>query len=222
MGKITSLPVIEIFHSVQGEGKLAGVPSVFIRLAGCPLRCPWCDTQYAWDPAKADHLTVDDVIKKIAPFPARHAVITGGEPLIHPSVATLSRTLISMGYHTTIETAGIVYRKVPCDLLSLSPKLPSTLPDVKTFRPTILRKLMAEAGDYQVKFVVADEPQVLETLELLARHDLHDLFDQKNVMLMPNAQNSSKYRSAAVKIARLALENNLRFCPRLHLELKLK
>jgi 7-carboxy-7-deazaguanine synthase len=219
VGKITSLPVIEIFHSVQGEGKLAGMPSVFIRLAGCPLHCPWCDTRYAWDPAKANRLSIDQIIKKITQFPARHTVITGGEPLIHSSVTTLSQALMSLGYHTTIETAGVVYRKVNCDLLSLSPKLPSTLPDKKTFRPTILRKLMADAGDYQVKFVVADEQQVAETLQLLTRHDI---FDQNNVMLMPNSQVPSEYRSVAAKIARLALENNLRFCPRLHLELKLK
>jgi 7-carboxy-7-deazaguanine synthase len=219
VGKITSLPVIEIFHSVQGEGKLAGTPSVFIRLAGCPLRCPWCDTQYAWDPAKADRLSVDQIIDKIAQFPARHTVITGGEPLIHSSLATLSQTLMAKGYHTTIETAGVVYRKVPCDLLSLSPKLPSTLPDIKTFRPAILQKLLADAGDYQVKFVVADEGQVAETMKLLVRYDI---FNQNNVMLMPNSQAPSEYRRIAAKIARLALENNLRFCPRLHLELKLK
>jgi organic radical activating enzyme len=113
----------------------------------------------------------------------------------------------------------VVYRKTACDLLSLSPKLPSTLPGKKTFRPSILRKLLADAGDYQVKFVVADEAEVCEALALL---DRCDLFDRRNVMLMPQSTTPAEYRKNAKKIARLALKQCLRFCPRLHLELKFK
>jgi 7-carboxy-7-deazaguanine synthase len=219
VGKIATLPVIEIFYSVQGEGKLAGVPSVFVRLAGCPLRCPWCDTRYAWESSNADHLSIDQIVQKISLFDSSHIVITGGEPLIHSAVTDLSQKLSAAGSHITIETSGVVYRKTACDLLSLSPKLPSTLPNKKTFRPSILCKLLVDAKDYQVKFVVADEFEVREALTLL---DRCDLFDRRNVMLMPQSATPLEYRKNARKIARLALKQCLRFCPRLHLDLKLK
>ncbi|NLE28405.1 MAG: 7-carboxy-7-deazaguanine synthase QueE [Phycisphaerae bacterium] len=219
MGKIATLPIAEIFHSIQGEGKLIGVPSVFIRLAGCPLRCPWCDTQYAWDLSKASRFSIDQILEKTALLPARYVVVTGGEPMIHSAVGRLTKSLSNAGYHVTIETSGVIYRKVQCDLLSLSPKLPSTLPDVKTYRPAVLRKLIADHREYQVKFVVANESHVREALELL---DEHDLFDRRNVMLMPQSSAFSHYRRHAGKIARLAQKYDLRFSPRLHLELQIK
>ena len=74
--------VNEIFYSLQGEGKLAGVGSVFIRLAGCPLRCRWCDTKYAWDADAGDILTPEQILEKTKAYPAQFVVVTGGEPMV--------------------------------------------------------------------------------------------------------------------------------------------
>jgi len=111
MGKV-GLPVIDIFYSIQGEGKLAGVPSIFLRFAGCPIKCPWCDTSYAWNVADAVRMTVDEILPRVRTCPTRHVVITGGEPLIHPKITDLTTSLRKAGYHVTIETAGVIVRRV--------------------------------------------------------------------------------------------------------------
>ena len=81
--------IAEIFYSVQGEGKLTGVPSVFVRASGCNLRCTWCDTPYAsWNPEGPDR-SVDSILEKIAAHNARHVVLTGGEPLMFKEMVPL-------------------------------------------------------------------------------------------------------------------------------------
>src|SRR5215813_9322925 len=99
--------ISEIFYSVQGEGSLVGVPSIFIRTSGCNLRCSWCDTPYtSWHP-EGNAMSVDEVLGEIAQWGnAGHAVITGGEPMIMPGVIELSTRLRERGLHITFETAG--------------------------------------------------------------------------------------------------------------------
>jgi 7-carboxy-7-deazaguanine synthase len=121
--------------------------------------------------------------------------------------------------HVTIETSAVVYRKVPCDLLSVSPKLPGTVPDLQAFQPAILKELLADAPDYQFKFVVANLKQVCEVTDVL---ETCSFIDRDRVMLMPNAKTLDRYRKIAPQIAKYALHENLRFCPRLHLGLKVK
>ncbi len=83
--------ISEIFYSIQGEGELTGVPSVFLRTSGCNLRCSWCDTKYAsWNP-EGDEMTVDELVEKVTSFPARHVVLTGGEPLVAKEMPELAR-----------------------------------------------------------------------------------------------------------------------------------
>src|SRR5437016_9089538 len=118
----------ELFYSIQGEGKLAGVPSVFVRASGCNLRCTWCDTPYAsWDPEGED-VPVADIVHRVRQFPARHVVITGGEPMIMPDIAALCAALAETGLHITIETAATIFGPVKLDLASLSPKLSNSTP----------------------------------------------------------------------------------------------
>ncbi|MBI2496915.1 MAG: 7-carboxy-7-deazaguanine synthase QueE, partial [Opitutae bacterium] len=98
--------ISEIFHSLQGEGVLAGVPSVFVRTSGCNLRCNWCDTPYAsWAP-EGSQLRVDEIIAEVRKNPARHVVLTGGEPMIAPGIRELAAELKQLGYHLTVETAA--------------------------------------------------------------------------------------------------------------------
>ena len=77
----------EIFYSLQGEGSLAGVPSIFIRLAGCPLRCTWCDTKYAWDSSAGQEMSCEQILEAVADYPTRYVVLTGGEPMVHEGEA---------------------------------------------------------------------------------------------------------------------------------------
>src|SRR5258707_3162275 len=101
-----ALKIAELFYSVQGEGTLLGVPSVFIRTSGCNLRCSWCDTPYtSWQPEGEDR-TVEQILEAVRAFPARHAVVTGGEPMIAPEIVPLTQALREMGLHITVETAG--------------------------------------------------------------------------------------------------------------------
>src|SRR5207249_10915638 len=121
--------ISELFYSIQGEGELTGVPSVFIRTSGCNLRCTWCDTKYAsWQPEGAD-VSLDDIIAQVVKHPVTHCVLTGGEPMIAKQIHELARRLHELGKHITIETAGTIAPcGIACDLASLSPKLGRSTP----------------------------------------------------------------------------------------------
>src|SRR5215203_4017444 len=110
----------ELFYSIQGEGKLAGVPSVFVRASGCNLRCAWCDTPYASRDPEGEDRPVEKIVRDVAAYGAKHVVVTGGEPMIMPDVVELCDTLKRRGHHITIETAATIYKDVGIDLASLS------------------------------------------------------------------------------------------------------
>jgi 7-carboxy-7-deazaguanine synthase len=122
--------ISEIFHSLQGEGELTGVPSVFVRTSGCNLRCNWCDTPYAsWNP-EGTQLRVDEIVDEVKKHPAKHVVLTGGEPMVAKEIRELAAVLKKAGYHITIETAATIAPEgIACDLASLSPKLKNSGPD---------------------------------------------------------------------------------------------
>ena len=99
---------------------MAGVPGIFIRMAGCPLRCKWCDTKYAWQTTSGTEYTVAEIMQKIQKFKSRFVIITGGEPMIDADIVQLTKSLKDCDKHITIETCGIAY--VPnavCDLMSI-------------------------------------------------------------------------------------------------------
>lgn len=100
--------VSEIFLSIQGESTYAGLPCVFVRLAGCNLRCSWCDTSYAREREGARTLSIEEVIDEVKRYKNRLVEITGGEPLIQPDALALARTLLAEGYKVLIETNGSV------------------------------------------------------------------------------------------------------------------
>src|ERR1700742_3672191 len=118
------LKISEIFYSIQGEGTLVGVPSVFVRTSGCTLRCTWCDTPYtSWQP-EGEERSVGSIVDQVSGYGASHVVVTGGEPMIAPEIEELTEELARLlGQHITIETAGAVDANVRCDLMSISPKL---------------------------------------------------------------------------------------------------
>jgi 7-carboxy-7-deazaguanine synthase len=178
------LRICEIFQSLQGEGRLTGTPSVFVRSGGCNLRCWYCDTPYAsWQPEGED-LSVEEIVARVEPFPAGHVVLTGGEPMLFAELVPLTAALARLGRHVTIETAGTLYLPVTCDLMSISPKLANSTPpaerDPRWSRrheqsrraPEVIRRLIAEY-DYQLKFVV-DRPADCDEIErYLAASNTH-------------------------------------------------
>jgi len=216
------LKISELFYSLQGEGELLGVPSVFVRTSGCNLRCSWCDTPYtSWQPEGTD-LSLDQIVDEVKSYPARHVVVTGGEPMILPDVVPLTERLHALGIHITVETAGTVFRTVACDLMSISPKLRNSTPEGAwkeqherlRIQPDVLRELMGRYT-YQLKFVV-ETPQDLDEirglLETLAA-------DRQRVILMPEGTERSILRERSIWLAEICKDEGFRFSPRLHVDL---
>lgn len=217
------MKIAETFYSVQGEGSLAGVPSVFIRTSGCNLRCSWCDTPYtSWNPEGVE-LAVDTILVEVAKYPAaRHVVVTGGEPLIAPGVVDLSVRLRERGMHITFETAGTVFQPVACDLMSISPKLSNSAPEGQ-FRSQherlrlnipVLRQLMA-ISTYQLKFVMAQESDLAEVDALVQELSAPAV----SVMLMPEGTSGEAMDERGRWIAEICKQRGYRFSPRLHVYL---
>lgn len=215
--------ISEIFFSVQGEGILAGVPSVFVRTSGCNLRCSWCDTPYtSWQP-EGETLSLDEILDRVAAFPAaRHVVITGGEPMLAPDIAELSHRLRALGLHITVETAGTVFAPVSCDLMSISPKLANSTPE-GAFRqrheqlriqPEVLRQLTSQY-DYQLKFVVARQADLTELQAIVKLLDA----PAGKVILMPEGITAEAQSERGVWVAELCKTHGYRFGPRLHVYL---
>jgi 7-carboxy-7-deazaguanine synthase len=215
--------IAEIFYSVQGEGSLVGMPSVFVRTSGCNLRCSWCDTPYtSWSPEGED-LTLDEILDRANAFTAaRHVVLTGGEPMIAPAIVDLSRRFRERGMHITVETAGTVFAPVACDLMSISPKLANSTPEGVfhgqherlRLQPDILRRLMSEF-DYQLKFVVAREADIEEVDGVVARLQA----PSNKVILMPEGITRETMDERGAWIAEICKSRGFRFSPRLHIYL---
>ncbi len=222
--------IAEIFHSLQGEGELTGVPSVFVRTSGCNLRCAWCDTPYAsWNP-EGEPRSVAQILAAVEGFPAaRHVVLTGGEPMIAKDVRTLAAALRDTGRHLTIETAATVAPDgIACDLASLSPKLLNSAPDpaehaawrkkheATRWQPDAVRAWV-DRYPYQFKFVVA-RPADIEELEHMLGALKRDIPRHK-VLLMPEATSLPQMRERAAWLGETCKARGYRYAHRLHLEL---
>jgi len=216
------MKIAEIFYSLQGEGSLIGVPSVFVRTSGCNLRCSWCDTPYtSWHP-EGTEFSLDEILGQVEAYPARYVVVTGGEPMIAPEIVSLTERLRERGLHITIETAGTVFTPVACDLMSISPKLANSTPEGSwagqherlRFQPEVLRRLM-ETYEYQLKFVVAGPGDLDEIGRMLDQIR----GDRSKVILMPEGIDASVLRERGLWLAEIARGEGFRFSPRLHIEL---
>ncbi len=222
--------ISEVFYSIQGEGELTGVPSVFVRSSGCNLRCTWCDTPYAsWNP-EGEHRSVPQIMAEVDSHPmARHVVLTGGEPMIAPDLRALAGELRKAGRHITIETAAtIAPGGIDCDLASLSPKLLNSAPDGREhaawrkkheatrWQPEVVRQWL-DAYRYQFKFVIT-RPEDIDELEYMLGALKRDIPRHK-VLLMPEGVTSSQLRVRAEWLAEACKVRGYRYAHRLHLEL---
>lgn len=206
---------------MQGEGFLAGVPSVFVRLAGCPLRCRWCDTKYAWDEKAGKDYTIAEIVQTVQQWSCKFIVITGGEPMINSDLPQLARQLKATDKHITIETAGIAFiPDLACDLMSISPKLSNSTPTDPELAAThedsrldiaVLQEFISNY-QYQLKFVVdseADLSEIQQTLEKLGN------VDSDNVMLMPQAATRDEFLTKSAMVADMCKETGFVFSQRL-------
>ena len=215
--------IAEIFYSIQGEGMLAGVPSVFVRTSGCNLRCSWCDTPYAsWDPEGED-FSVAEIIRKASDFPiAGHVVLTGGEPMIAPEIVELSDELRAAGKHITIETAGTVFTSVACDLMSISPKLSNSTPQGvfqaahERLRTNLdVLRCLTSGYEYQLKFVVVQPGDLEEIRDIVSRIGA----PPEKVILMAEGIDAATLAQRGAWIAGICKQYGYRFGPRLHIQL---
>ncbi|MDD5135548.1 MAG: 7-carboxy-7-deazaguanine synthase QueE [Phycisphaerae bacterium] len=214
----TEIKITELFYSIQGEGLLAGRPCAFIRLAGCPLRCRFCDTAYSLDTNAGEKISIQKIIERLKDFKASYAVITGGEPMISPHLSRLCEKIKELNCHITVETSGIKYAPtLGCDLMSISPKLSNAyenkVDENKYLKIDELQKLI-DNYNYQLKFVIDKKDDIAEVLQVLK--ELKNI-DRKKILLMPQAKTASEYISKSRLVAELCKENNFIFSPRLQL-----
>ena len=216
------MKVNEIFYSLQGEGRLVGVPSVFVRLAGCPLRCRWCDTKYALSESAGRDYSIEELKAEVLRYPSRHLVVTGGEPLVAEGVGEMLGLFSESGMHITIETSGIKFLPdLSCDLMSISPKLANSTPaesqhaiehEKHRFDIEALQALI-DNYDYQLKFVVdkpADLDEIAECIEQLNNINPYKIY------LMPQAKTKQELIDKSQMLAKFCLQTGFALSQRLH------
>lgn len=215
------LPVNEIFETIQGEGSKTGTPAVFIRLQGCPVGCPWCDTRFTWERhahreipigemLTKDHsgedtwaaMSVADIEDQVGLFHARHVVITGGEPALH-DLTDLTAVLIErMGRSVQIETSGTHPVRVHCGTwVTVSPKI--EMPGGLAMRPDALRR-----AD-EIKMPVGREADIRALIDILAS----GVIDQRTQVFLQPLSRSPKATDLCVKNA---IANNWRVSLQIH------
>jgi 7-carboxy-7-deazaguanine synthase len=235
--------VAEIFHSLQGEGKLVGTPAVFVRVSGCNLRCSWCDTPYAsWKP-EGGEISAADVAARVLAIPARHVVLTGGEPMLFSDLPDLIARLKGVGKHITVETAGTLWLDhLPAggiDLASISPKLRNSTPQEReagrfaalheehrenlTVLQTFATGGRGAVKECQWKFVLSAPGDLAEVESLLLRLNAQlpasASISPDDVVLMPEGVDAAILADRSWWLAELCKEKGYRLSPRLQVML---
>lgn len=236
---------LSIPGTIQGEGKLSGIPSLFVRVAGCNLHCAWttetgevspCDTAYAaYSVKNTRSASVEDIFGIICQNTEhiRHIVITGGEPFLQAKeLCELCKLLKDNNYHITIETNATIFERPLAnyiDLFSLSPKLQSSVPEgcscadnhnklriSKESIQNFISLARKQGKDFQLKFVCASSRDIEEIQELLS--GLHG-WENEDILLMPLGGNANEMRSNIKKTLEYCIRNGWRYCDRLHISL---
>lgn len=164
----TALRVTEIFHSLQGETSRTGLPTVFVRLTGCPLRCGYCDTAYAFHGGES--LTLDEILSRVAALGAHYVTLTGGEPLAQKQAPALLQRLADAGYSVSLETSGAL------DVSAVDPRISKIL-DLKTpgsgeCERNLWSNLAHLTPHDEIKFVLCDEADYQWAREQIRMHQL--------------------------------------------------
>lgn len=198
-----TLKISEIFPSVQGEGLRQGEPTIFVRLAGCHLRCPFCDTKQAWTGGRK--MPIARIAARVARLrksqPAEWIVLTGGEPLLQ-DVGPLARLLKSDAWKIQVETNGVFYRRLPVDWYSVSPKPPDYV-----FHPEY------RARAREVKLVASQELTLVDVIRV------RDAFPPSVPLLLQPESNTAASRAKALRMLRRAAKEgrtNIRLSLQMH------
>ncbi|WP_339879840.1 7-carboxy-7-deazaguanine synthase QueE [Pseudidiomarina gelatinasegens] len=223
----TLYPINEIFQTIQGEGVFTGVPAIFIRLQGCPVGCPWCDTQHTWEQRESDQVEATEVVEKEQPssnwasmtademvklieakgYTAKHVVITGGEPAMF-NLIPLGQALEQKGYQLQIETSGTFAIQVtPSTWVTVSPKL--DMPGGYLVRPDCMKRAN------EIKYPVAMQKHIEQFDKLLKACPPRA---EAIIALQPISQ-----RPRATELAiKVCIERNWRLSAQLHKYLKIE
>ena len=191
------LRITEIFYSLQGESTLVGFPTVFVRLTGCPLRCGYCDTEYAFQ--GGEWMTLDAIMEKLSGYQSRYVTVTGGEPLAQKNCLPLLQTLCDAGYLVSLETSGAL------DISATDPRVIRVM-DLKTPGSGEVERNLYENIDYlqaqdQVKFVICSQSDYQWTKEKIEEYDLSGRCE---ILLSP-----SHNKQDATELAEWILEDRL-------------
>jgi 7-carboxy-7-deazaguanine synthase len=162
------LKITEIFYSLQGEARNVGLPTVFVRLTGCPLRCSYCDTAYAF--TGGEWMSIETVIEKLQQYKTSYITVTGGEPLAQKNCITLLQKLCDLGYEVSLETSGAVLvdqvdRRV---VKILDVKTPASNEDSKNK----FENFAFLGAEDQIKFVICDEKDYLWSKQIIEQYQL--------------------------------------------------
>lgn len=213
----------ELFYSIQGEGGLLGVPSVFFRTSGCNLRCQWCDSAYtSWQPENKD-ISVEQALTAILSYSARHVVITGGEPCLQAEALTqLCAELRALGKHITLETNATLFVPIQADLISMSPKLANSTPHTDArwsarherdrLQLEVMQRFLAQYT-CQVKFVVDQPADLAEIHQLVAELNIAP----EQVILMPQGTQLADLADKQTWLVEACKTYGYRYSPRLHI-----
>jgi 7-carboxy-7-deazaguanine synthase len=218
----------EIFRSVQGEGPSVGIPSVFVRLSRCNLRCTWCDTPYTWDWERFDRdaetvaLDPEQVAARVVEVagPVRNVVLTGGEPLVQPRpLAALAARLKKLGFRLEVETNGTL---VPghdlagwIDQWNVSPKLSGAGMEAQEREDPAALAWFAAQPQARWKLVVGSPAEADEALALIARYGV----PRDRAMLMPEGTDAATLAERGRWLAEVCAREGLRLGMRLHVHL---
>lgn len=165
------LKLTEIFYSLQGEGLTTGLPTVFIRLTGCPLRCTYCDTTYSF--TGGTRFGLDDILMHIKQYPCKRVCVTGGEPLAQPNAIELMRLLLQNGYEISLETAGALsVASVP---VAVSKVMDLKTPSSGECAKNLWENLAHLTPNDQIKIVIADRTDYDWAVAVLRKYKLHTL-----------------------------------------------
>ncbi len=213
-GRAVSGRIAETFFSIQGEGATAGLPAVFVRLQGCSVGCQWCDTKYSWDPAHGREVELDALLGEVAAHPCRRVVITGGEPLESALCVPLLEALYARGYDVEVETSGTLLPPTSANSTvqwNVSVKLASAgVLEARRINAGAIRAFLER--DAWWKFVVADEMDLAEVLDLAARFGL----PSQRILLQPQAVRREEVLARSPWLIAACQRHGFRYSPRLH------
>lgn len=163
------MKINEIFYSLQGEGILIGIPTIFIRTTGCNLRCKWCDTKYAYE--EGNEMSVEEIVTRVRDFRASYVCVTGGEPLFQKDITKLIQKLSDEGYQVSLETNGSKsIEELPClDFLMIS--LDIKCPSSGMHEKMEFSNLELLSPNDQLKFIIEDEKDYRYAKDIIIKHN---------------------------------------------------